>query len=145
MPVGGLMTSWEDHLAALPEVQRKCEQEVGHCPHPEHLTCCLCGYVDIRECANPECDASAYLGSLYCWQHTDPAGGNIMQQTDECGPCTEVGTAPIGRALFKVRAQGASHADITLTCAEHLATTVKAYGRQGFESLVSVVSLGRPA
>lgn len=44
-------------------------------------------------------------------------------------------------ALFRVRAQGAPHSDIALTCSEHLAATVQAYARQGYKSLVSVINL----
>ncbi|QDQ14299.1 hypothetical protein [Streptomyces spectabilis] len=61
--------SWNDFLASLPEEQRKCTQERGHCDHDEHLTCCLCGYTATL-CADPECDSLAYLGSDWCRKHT---------------------------------------------------------------------------
>lgn len=60
--------SWRDYLNTLPEAQRKCAEDPGHCGHLDHSTCCLCGHV-TKECADPECDSTAYLGSEFCAKH----------------------------------------------------------------------------
>lgn len=62
------MGSWNDYLNSLPQAQRECWEVREHCDHLDHLVCCVCGY-ETLVCADPNCDATAYLGERYCARH----------------------------------------------------------------------------